>query len=278
MAKNFMSDIRVRAGAAPVGKLYSQESGRPPLRNPAPAHDTFPTTRWSVVVAAGGNETELERGLALENLCGTYWYPVYAFIRRRGYPPEQAQDLTQGFFLHVLCGAFFERANPDKGRFRSFLLGAVKNFLADANDRENSQKRGAGVTPLEFDFETGEANYSCEPRHEETPERVFQRRWARALLDRVLGNLRDEFRSEGKVDHFDRLKGYLAGDGGLKYAELAPELKLSESGIKSAIRRLRLRYRDLVRAEVASTVADPSEVDEELRFLLRAISSQPLEA
>ena len=246
------------------------------MGHPALLRDSFPTTQWTLVVAAGGNETRLERGIALENLCRTYWYPVYAFIRRRGDSPEHAQDLTQEFFLRVLSGSFFERADPDKGRFRSFLLGAVKNFLADAGDRERSLKRGGGVAPLSFDFETGESNYSREPRHEETPERIFQRRWARALLDRVVGNLQDEFANDGKLAQFNRLKGYLAGDGDSRYAELGRELHLTESGIKSAIRRLRLRYRDLLRGEVANTVADPSEVDEELRFLLRAISAQPL--
>jgi RNA polymerase sigma factor (sigma-70 family) len=247
------------------------------MADPGLARDAFPTTRWTLVVAAGDKEN-IERGEALESLCGSYWYPVYAFIRRRGYPPEQAQDLTQEFFVRVLSGTFFERANPDKGRFRSFLLGAVKNFLADANDREKSKKRGGGVRMLTFDFKTGESNYSREPKHEETPERIFQRRWARALLDRVVANLRDEHESKGNLVQFNRLKGYLAGDGDSKYAELARELQLTESGIKSAIRRLRQRYRDLLRAEVASTVADSAEVDEELRFLLQSMSAQPQHA
>jgi RNA polymerase sigma factor (sigma-70 family) len=242
------------------------------MADPGLARDAFPTTRWSLVVAAAGKK-DLERGEALESLCRSYWYPVYAFIRRRGYPLEQAQDLTQEFFVRVLSGTFFERADPDKGRFRSFLLGAVKHFLADANDREKSQKRGGGATMLTFDFETGESNYSREPKHEETPERIFQRRWARALLDRVVANLRAEHESKGNLTQFNRLKGYLAGDGGSKYADLARELELTESGIKSAIRRLRQRYRDLLRAEVASTVADPAEVDDELRFLLQSMSA-----
>ena len=241
------------------------------------ARDAFPTTHWTLVVAAGGRKN-LERAQALESLCRSYWYPVYAFIRRRGYSPEQGQDLTQEFFLRILSGTFFERATPEKGRFRSFVLGAVKNFLADANDRETSQKRGGGVTTLTFDFEIGESNYAREPKHEETPERIFQRRWARALLDRVVATLREEHQSDGKLAQFNRLKGYLAGDGDSKYSELAREFQLTESGIKSAIRRMRLRYRDLLRAEVASTVADPAEVDEELRFLLQSMSAQPQNA
>jgi len=248
------------------------------MGNLATGRNAFPTTRWTLVVSAGSDHSRLERGAALESLCRSYWYPVYAFVRRRGYPPEQAQDLTQDFFLNILDGTFFGRANPEKGRFRSFLLGAVQNFLSDANERQRSQKRGGGVPPLSFDFENGESNYLHEPRHAETPERIFQRKWARTLLDGVMGNLRDEFLDDGKLEFFSRIKGYLAGDGDLKYAELANELNLTESGIKSAIRRTRQRYRDLLRAEVASTVGDASEVDEELRFLLRAISTQPLEA
>ncbi|HEX5104558.1 MAG TPA: sigma-70 family RNA polymerase sigma factor [Pirellulaceae bacterium] len=219
----------------------------------------------------------MERTDALERLCGGYWYPVYAFIRRRGNSPEQAQDLTQQFFLRILDGAFFERANPEKGRFRSFLLGAVQNFLSDASDRERSQRRGGGVLPLSLDFATGELNYAREPQHTETPERIFQRKWARTLLDRVMGSLSAEFAADGRLELFHRIKGYLTGDGDLKYAELGAELNLTESGVKSAIRRMRQRYRDLLRAEVISTVADLSEVDDELQFLLRAISMQNLE-
>jgi RNA polymerase sigma factor (sigma-70 family) len=236
------------------------------------AREAFPTTRWTLVIAAGGTESPLERGAALENLCRAYWYPVYAFIRRRDHAQEQAQDLTQEFFVRVLGGTFFERADPNKGRFRSFLLGAVTNFLADAKDRERSQKRGGGTPALSFDFETGESNYAREPRHEETPERIFQRRWARTLLDRVVSHLESEFQSTGKGDLFRNIKGCLAGEGDGRYAELAQKLHLSESGVKSAVRRMRQRYRTLLRDEVMSTVADPGEVDEELRFLLQAIT------
>ncbi|HEY3739756.1 MAG TPA: sigma-70 family RNA polymerase sigma factor [Bryobacteraceae bacterium] len=247
------------------------------MGDPAAGRYAFPTTHWTLIIAAGGNRSNLDRADALEHLCNGYWYPVYAFIRRRGSSPEQAQDLTQQFFLGILDGAFFERANPEKGRFRSFLLGAVQNFLSDASDRERSQKRGGGVLPFSLDFVTGESNYAREPRHTETPERIFQRKWARALLDRVMGSLSGEFLADGKLDLFNRLKGYLTGDGNLKYAELGIELNLTESGVKSAIRRLRQRYRDMLRAEVIATVADPAEVDDELQFLLRAISSQELE-
>jgi RNA polymerase sigma factor (sigma-70 family) len=257
--------------------------GKPPdkrraaVTSTAAGPEAFPSTRWSLVVAAGGGQTEPEGRAALENLCRAYWYPIYAFIRRRGHPPEEAQDLTQEFFLRVLAGTFLARASPEKGRFRSFLLGAVKNFLSDSSDRERALKRGGGVAPLPFDFDAGESSYQREPSHEETPERVFQRKWARAVLDSVVGNLRDEFLKDGKLAHFDRLKIYLTGSGEVKYAEFAKELEISEPALKSAIQRLRKRYRDLLRAEVAATVAGPSEVDEELRFLLQAISTRVAE-
>ena len=237
----------------------------------------FPNTRWTLVVAAGSGHSGAERDAALESLCRGYWYPVYAFIRRRGNSPENAQDLTQEFFMRVLSGTFFARASAEKGRFRGFLLGAVKNFLADSYDRDTAAKRGRGVAPISFDFAAGESVYIREPGHNETPERIFQRKWARALLDRVLFNLQDEYSREGRLDQFNCLKGFLAGSGEVKYAERAKELGTGEAALKSAIQRLRRRYRELFRAEVASTVADPAGVDEELRFLLQAISTRVAE-
>lgn len=202
---------------------------------------------------------------------------MYAFIRRRGHTPEEAQDLTQEFFLRVMAGTFFARATPEKGRFRAFLLGAVKNFLADSGDCQRALKRGGGTAPLPFDFEAGESNYLREPRDDETPERIFLRKWARAVLDRVVGNLRGEFHKDGKLDQFQHLKGYLTGSVEGRYADVARELDISEPALKSSIHRLRQRHRDLLRAEVASTVADSSEVERELRFLLQAVSTRSAE-
>jgi RNA polymerase sigma-70 factor (ECF subfamily) len=244
---------------------------------PTPGRNAFPTTHWTLVVDAGGNHSSVERAGALERLCEGYWYPVYVFVRRRGYTPEQAQDLTQEFFLRILNGAFFERANREKGRFRSFLLGALQHFLSDASDRERSQKRGGGVALLSFSFETGESNYALEPSHMETPERIFERKWARTVLDRVMKSLSDEFDANGKLAFFKRIQAYLTGDGDLAYASLGAELNLTESGVKSAIRRMRQRYRDLLREEVAATISDPSELDDELQSLLRSIRIQGLE-
>jgi DNA-directed RNA polymerase specialized sigma24 family protein len=241
--------------------------------SPASGPGRFPSTAWTLVAAAGADSTQPEQRAAIERLCRGYWFPVYAFIRRRGHPAEAAQDLTQEFFLRVLSGTFFARATSEKGRFRNFLLGAVKNFLANADDQASALKRGGGIEPLPFDFLTGESAYVREPGHTETPERIFQRKWARAMLDRVAALLRDEFARDGKVSQFEELKGFLSGSREVKYAELAAQMGIGESAIKSAILRLRKRYRDLLRSEVAATVADQREIDDELRFLLRAVSS-----
>jgi RNA polymerase sigma-70 factor (ECF subfamily) len=207
-------------------------------------------------------------------LCESYWYPLYAYIRRRGYTTDEAQDLTQEFFLRVLEGRYFDRADPEKGRFRAFLLSSLKFFLADEMDRNRTQKRGGGLTALPFEIANAEALYQREPAHEETPERIFERRWARALLDRVLDRLRGEFVRHGRLDHFNRLKAYLLGHQDVPYAELARQLETSEGALKVGIHRLRKRYRDLLRAEVAETVTDASQVDGELRYLTAALSAR----
>jgi RNA polymerase sigma factor (sigma-70 family) len=234
----------------------------------------FPNTQWTLVAAAVDHQNQPESRAALESLCRAYWFPVYAFIRRRGESVEATQDLTQEFFLRILSGGFLARATPEKGRFRAFMLGAVKNFLADTHDRERSLRRGGGVADLPFDFVAGESIYIREPRHDETPERIFERKWARTVLDRVLEALQDDFLKNGKLEQFRRLKVYLTGSGEIKYADVAQGLGMSESAVKSSIQRLRKRYRDLLRAEVAATVSKPSEVEEELRFLLQAISTR----
>src|SRR5262252_136315 len=164
----------------------------------------FPTTRWSLVVAASDPKRKEVRS-ALASLCENYWYPLYAFLRRRGYPADQAQDLTQEFFIRVLEGRYLDRADPEKGRFRSFLLTSLKFFVADEEDGQRALKRGGGmVVPLEF--ASGEERYQREPAHNETPERIFERRWALSVIDRVVGKLRDEFLHHGRAEHFERLK------------------------------------------------------------------------
>jgi RNA polymerase sigma factor (sigma-70 family) len=230
----------------------------------------FPTTRWTLVVAAADPQRKEARS-ALVSLCEGYWYPLYAYVRRRGYPADQAQDLTQEFFIRVLEGRYLDRADPEKGRFRSFILTSMKFFVADEEDRQRAQKRGGGaILPLELS--SGEDRYLREPAHDETPERIFERRWALSVLDRVVERLRDEFVQHGRPEHFERLKMFLLGKSEAPYAALAREMNTSEGALKVAIHRLRKRYRELFRQEIADTVADPGEVESELRFLAAALT------
>ncbi|HEY3441244.1 MAG TPA: sigma-70 family RNA polymerase sigma factor [Paludibaculum sp.] len=230
----------------------------------------FPTTRWTLVVAAGDSDRKEARS-AMASLCENYWYPLYAYLRRCGHSRDRAQDLTQEFFIRVLEGRYLDRADPEKGRFRSFLLTSLKFFVADEADRDRAHKRGGGmVVPLEFS--SAEERYQREPAHEETPERIFERRWALSVLDRVVEKLRDEFVHHGRPEHFERFKVFLLGHSDAPYAALAREMNTSEGALKVAIHRLRKRYRELFRQEIADTVADPAEVESELRFLADALT------
>ena len=235
-----------------------------------PGPSRFPTTRWTLVVAAGGPQRKETRS-ALADLCENYWYPLYAYLRRRGYAADEAQDLTQEFFVRVLEGRYLDRADPEKGRFRSFILTSLKFFVADEGDRQRALKRGGGaVVPLEFS--SGEERYQREPAHDETPERIFERRWALSLLDRVVEKLRNEFIQHGRPEHFEQLKVFLLGQSDAPYALLANEMNTSEGALKVAIHRLRKRYRELFRQEIADTVADPAEVESELRYLAAVLA------
>jgi RNA polymerase sigma factor (sigma-70 family) len=230
----------------------------------------FPTTRWTLVVAAGDPHRKVARS-ALVSLCENYWYPLYAYLRRCGYPADQAQDLTQEFFVRVLEGRYLDRADPAKGRFRSFILTSLKFFVADEGDRQRAHKRGGGAV-VHLQFSSGEERYQREPAHDETPERIFERRWALSVLDRVLEKLRDECVQHGRTEHFERLKMLLLGQSDAPYAALAREMNTSEGALKVAIHRLRKRYRDLFRREIGDTVADPAEVESELRYLAAVLT------
>src|SRR5271157_1737445 len=187
-----------------------------------PGPSQFPTTRWTLVIAAGDPHRREARS-ALISLCENYWYPLYAYLRRRGYPTDQAQDLTREFFMRLLEGRYLDRADPEKGRFRSFLLTSLKFFVADEGDRERAHKRGGGVlVPLEFS--SGEDRYQREPAHDETPERIFERRWALSVLDQVVEKLRNEFVQHGRLEHFEQLKVFLLGHSDAPYATLAREM------------------------------------------------------
>ncbi len=231
----------------------------------------FETTRWTLVVAAGGPVTEQSRE-ALARLCEIYWYPLYAYVRRRGHAPDDAQDLTQDFFARLIERNVVAEADPARGRFRSFLLASLKHFLANEHDRATALKRGGGRPLLSLEFETAESRYRLEPRDLETPDKVFERGWSAALLARVMSRLAGEQEEAGKRDLFERLRPVLAeGTAESSYAEIAAACGMSEGAVKVAVHRLRRRFGELLRDEIAETVADPAEVDEEIRYLLTVL-------
>lgn len=239
----------------------------------------FATTRWSMVLAAGGMHsadlgTAGREALAL--LCQTYWYPLYAFIRRRGHAADEAQDLTQSFFLRLLEKNVLASADPQRGRFRSFLLASLKNFLANEWERSTAAKRGGGhaLLPLVADFDSAERQYVREPADTLTPERCFERQWAITLLSNVLSDLEKQYAASGRAALFEALKSCLVADAppGF-YAGNSQKLGLSEGAIQVAASRLRKRYRELLREHIAQTVESPEEVEEELRDLFRAVRS-----
>jgi RNA polymerase sigma-70 factor (ECF subfamily) len=233
----------------------------------------FATTHWTVVLSAGRSETTRGKE-ALGALCETYWYPLYVFVRRQGYSPHDAQDLTQGFFEKLLGSESLANVSPEKGKFRTFLLVAMKRFLANEWHRANSQKRGGGSFRVPLQGHTAETRYIAEPIEELTAERLYERRWALTLLERVLERLEREFSESGQGKQFDKLKPYLMADkGSIRYAESGADLGISEGAVKVVVHRLRRRFRELFREEVAHTIAETGDLDEEIRHLLSAFSS-----
>jgi len=239
-----------------------------------PGARQFATTRWSQVLAAGQSPTCDSRE-ALSRLCELYWYPLYSYVRRWGYDADQAQDLTQEFFARLLEKHYLQTADPARGRFRSFLLASLKHFLSNERDRVHAVKRGGRTTVLPLEFENAEGRYSREPPDPETPETVYERRWALTLLERTLGRLRHEFDAAGKKELFGRLEGHLTGEQeALPYAELAADLGMTEGAIKVTVHRLRRRFGALLREEISETVSEPSQVDDEIRELFRALKGE----
>jgi len=209
---------------------------------------------------------------ALERLCRTYWYPLYAHVRRRGYDAQEAPDLTQAFFERLLEKSFLRAVDRNKGRFRTFLLTALDHFLANELRRDHARKRGGGRSCISLDDDTVEERYRLEPAHHETPERLFERRWALTLLDQAMQRLTAENAVSGKTDLFDAVKPLIGGDrADLSHSLLAARFGLTENAINLTLLRLRRRYGELIREEIAQTVASPGEVDEELRHLVEAI-------
>lgn len=237
----------------------------------------FATTRWTMVLGAASGSDTTRAGLALEELCRTYWRPIYGFVRRQGHSAHDAQDLTQEFFRRLLAGGSLGGVDPARGRFRSFLLASLKHFLANEWDKVRTLKRGGGVSlvPLEAADLAGDTDAEGGPAAGTgvTPERTFDRQWALALLDRVLARLREEHVAAGKTAFFEHLRPTLTADRTvLPYAVLGTQLGLSEGAVKVAVHRLRQRYRELLREEIADTVGSRSQVEEELRDLFAALS------
>lgn len=205
---------------------------------------------------------------ALETLCRTYWFPLYAFVRRQGRSPHDAQDLTQEFFARLLEKEYLKSAAQEKGRFRTFLLVAFKRFLANEWDRQHAQKRGGGAAIVSIDQELAESRFAAEPMHQIQPDLLFDRQWALTLLERTMTRLHEEYVSSGRAKLFELLRGCLAKDeSALPYVEIASRLNLTEAAVKMAVQRMRARYREILRAEIADTVVTPVEVEEEIRHL-----------
>jgi RNA polymerase sigma-70 factor (ECF subfamily) len=233
--------------------------------------ERFATTHWSVVLEAGQNDSP-KASEALSQLCRTYWYPLYAYVRRKGYPAADAQDLTQEFFARFLARNYLGGVDRQKGKFRSYLLGACEHFLAKEWRRAHTEKRGGGQTAFSFDELDAENRYLLEPANDLTPARIFDRRWATTLLEQAMTRLEEECRAENKKDLFEKLKELLEGDSaGASYAEIAPSLAMSEGALKVAVHRLRHKYGELIRAEIAQTVTSEEDVDDELRYLFAAL-------
>ncbi len=231
----------------------------------------FPTTSWTMISAAGHAPSAASE--ALNHVCAAYWFPVYAFIRRRGHSREQAEDLCQSFFAQILQSGAIGNATRERGRFRSFLLASVTNFLANEWDRSHAAKRGGGAPQVSLDFADGEKRYCNEPRDDLTPQALYEREWALALIDAVLERLRAEY--QGRENQFEALKSFLTGDqdrGG--YDRLSQDLQISNVAARTAVHRLRRRYGELIRAELASLLTEPDDIDGEIQFLLAALGTR----
>ncbi|KPK40005.1 MAG: hypothetical protein AMJ65_10960 [Phycisphaerae bacterium SG8_4] len=249
------------------------------MTNKSETHSTpgdtneFATTHWSVVLSAGSPESTRYQE-ALERLCQTYWFPIYAYLRRKGYGANSAEDHTQGFFTHMIEMQDLCQADPNRGRFRSFLLSMLKHFMADQWDRSQAQKRGGGKKVLSLDFADAETRYKLEPSHQLSPDKLFEKSWALAVLDQTMAQLKAESSGTRRQTLFENLKAHLAGQSNtVPYRELATKLEMTEGAIKVAVHRLRQRYRELLREHIAQTVSGPEQIEDEIRALFVALAS-----
>jgi RNA polymerase sigma factor (sigma-70 family) len=245
----------------------------PALDSNSGHRSVFATTHWSVVLAAG-DASSPRADLALADLCRTYWYPLYVFVRRKGHPAHDAQDLTQAFFARLLEKNYVAQADRERGRFRTYLLAAFTHFLADEWDKSRRLKRGGSHETISFDAASAEERYLLEPVDHFDAAKLYERRWVATLFDKVLARLEHDFRDSGKGELFDALKHSLLADpSGVTYAETAAGLGMKEDAVKQAVHRMRRRYRELFREELAQTVAGPTEVEDELKYLFAVLSA-----
>jgi RNA polymerase sigma factor (sigma-70 family) len=241
-----------------------------PFSEPPPV--AFVTTRWTVVLSAGQKPSP-QSDQALEELCRAYWYPLYAYVRRHGHSRENAEDLTQAFFARFLEKNYLEGLSREKGKFRAFLLASLKHFLANEWDRANRQKRGGQATHLSLDWENAEHHYRLEPADLLSPDRLYDRAWALALLEKVIGRLREECAASGRTALYEQARAFLTADqAAIPYADAAAALGMEEGAVRVAVHRLRRRYRELLREEIAQTLSDPAQVAEEMQALFSAFS------
>ncbi len=240
--------------------------------NPEHVGHEFRTTHWSVVLRAG-DESSGRRADALEQLCRAYWRPLYAFVRRRGHDEHEAKDLTQGFFARLLEKNDVAAADAARGKFRTFLLTSMNHFLANEWDKSRRLKRGGGVPVVSLDDQDAESRYQIESAPDWSAEKVFDRRWAEAVLEAVFARFRQEVLESGDAERYEVLKSFLlGGDGASSYAEAAHRLGISETGVRSVVHRFRKQFRELVRAEIANTVARPEDIDGEISHLFEALA------
>ena len=260
---------------APVTTSNQTDPGSTSAGAEPPPRPAFVTTHWSLVVSAGRNDTTQARN-ALEKLCRAYWFPIYAFVRRQGHNPHDAQDLTQEFFARLLEGNWVAKADQQRGRFRSFLLTAMKRFMINEWKKEHVQRRGGNQPVLSLNAlseDSAEHRYQLEPAEKDTPESLYERGWALSLLDSVLLQLEQEYAREGKTEWMEAMRPALtAGRDAIRHAEIAATLGMTETAARVAVHRLRKQYRRLIRLEVAHTVAKPEEVDDEMRHLFQALA------
>jgi len=242
----------------------------------ADSRGVFATTHWSVVLTAR-DPAAPESGAALETLCRAYWYPVYAFVRRQGQTPHNAQDLTQDFFARLLQKDYLRAAAREKGRFRTFLIVALKRFMANEWDRARALKRGGGEAPVTLDTSLAETRYQLEPATSSDADCIYDRRWALTLLDKAMARLRKEYEKEGKGADFEQLKSFLTVDRGeIGYGTIAGRLGISEGAARVAVHRLRKRFREVFREEIAQTVSSPAEIDDEVTHLVSVLATDSL--